>query len=93
MGLHGVSGLQARENAAGCLWRLVSMMNESNIEVNISTKKASDLVVLLHTASAEGKEAAAGKCLCATNVLHKRSTWCPLCHQCVSLGALCVTNV
>eukprot|EP00959_Pyramimonas_sp_CCMP1952_P292562 6118845-Pyramimonas_sp.AAC.1 len=51
---------RAREEAAGALWRLVSMMNESNIEVNIATKKASDLVVLLHTGSPEGKEAAAG---------------------------------
>jgi hypothetical protein len=45
---------RAKEGAAGALWRLVAMMNESNIEVNISTKKASDLVVLLHTSSPEG---------------------------------------
>eukprot|EP00854_Cymbomonas_tetramitiformis_P002153 gene2153-2858_t len=58
--LLGEGTQRAKENAAGALWRLVSMMNESNIEVNISTKKAADLVVLLHTGTLEGKEAAAG---------------------------------
>lgn len=55
---------RAKEGAAGALWRLVSMMNESNIEVNISTKKAADLVVMLHASNPEGKEAAAGVLRC-----------------------------